>query len=307
MSILLYRNEPFCANIINISEGGGFMNRIKQLRQERKLSIDQLSTELKKKGISISPASISKYEREVRNPKIENWDALANFFGVSVSYITGASDEPGKDNGRLKSIRNDKGLSLEQMANAYNKEADGIPTFGNNEKEKHISAQTIEDIENGKYQPSQHEWQLLAWALNVPEFYLSGRSNDKVGWQEWAEATGHPVEQIEKERQRLIDTKRLDKNLDIQYQIDYAIKSLEQNVPTTTYAAMNGVQSKLSDIRDYINKAFLLMPVSKSGDFKFINSKDIKVREDMDKDVYNKLIDIINNARWEIAKLHSKK
>lgn len=70
---------------------------------------------------------------------------------------------------------------------------------------------------------------------------------------------------------------------------------------------MNGVQSKLSDIRGYINKAFLLMPVSKSGDLKVIHSKDIKVREDMDEDVYNKLIGIINNACWEIAKLHSKK
>ena len=63
------------------------MNRIKQLRQEKKLSIDQLSNELKKRGVSISPASISKYEREARNPKIENWDALANYFNVSVDYF----------------------------------------------------------------------------------------------------------------------------------------------------------------------------------------------------------------------------
>lgn len=67
------------------------MNRIKQLRQERGLSIDQLSSELKKKGFSISPASISKYEREKRNPKIESWVALAEYFNVPVPYLRGIS------------------------------------------------------------------------------------------------------------------------------------------------------------------------------------------------------------------------
>ena len=143
------------------------MNRIKKLRQKRGLSIEQLSNELKKKGVSISPASISKYEREARNPKIENWDALANYFNVSVSYITGASNDPNKNNGRLKRIRNDKDLSLQQVADAYNKEADNISAF--NHTEKHINAQTIEKIESGEYQPNQREWQLLAWGLNVPE------------------------------------------------------------------------------------------------------------------------------------------
>lgn len=280
-------------------------NRIAKLRKEKGLTLQQVAD-----AIGVGNNTISRYENGKREPNLATWLKLANYFNVSVSYITGASDEPGKDNGRLKSIRNDKGLSLEQMANAYNKEADGIPTFGNNEKEKHISAQTIEDIENGKYQPSQHEWQLLAWALNVPEFYLSGRSNDKVGWQEWAEATGHSVNQLQNEIKRLIDTGRLTSNSDIQHQISYAVESLEQNVPTTTYAAINGVQSRLSNIRGYISDAFLekkytpLTPGSKIG---VIKPGDIKVREDMDEDVYNKLIDIINNARWEIAKLHSKK
>ena len=68
---------------------GEVVNRIKELREKKKMSIDQLSKELKKKGVSISPASISKYEREERNPKIDKWIQLANFFGVSVSYLKG--------------------------------------------------------------------------------------------------------------------------------------------------------------------------------------------------------------------------
>lgn len=278
-------------------------NRIAELRKEKHLTIQQLADE-----IGVANGTISRYEKGSREPKLETWMKLADFFDVPISYITGASNEPNKDTGRLQNIREDKGMSYQQVADAYNQEADGIPTFGNNEKEKHISAQTIEDIENGKYQPGQHEWQLLAWALNVPEFYLSGRSNDKVGWQEWAEATGHPVEQIEKERQRLIDTKRLDKNLDIQYQIDYAIKSLEQNVPTTTNAAIGEVSSELSKIRHRIYENFLepAKPISKLGKFTISHSNG-KVRQDMDENVYRQLIDIVNKAQTEVNLIRSKK
>lgn len=283
------------------------MNRIKKLRQKRGLSIEQLSNELKKKGVSISPASISKYEREARNPKIENWDALANYFNVSVSYITGASNDPNKNNGRLKRIRNDKDLSLQQVADAYNKEADNISAF--NHTEKHINAQTIEKIESGEYQPNQREWQLLAWGLNVPEFYLAGRSNDKIGWQEWAEATGHSSESLQQEVKRLIDTGRLDKEADIQDQINCAVKSLDFHAPTTTSGVINGVQSRLIELRRYVNNAFLISNPSKLGnsDINIIKPGDTEIRSDMDEEAYNKLIDIINNARWEIGKIHPKK
>lgn len=278
-------------------------NRIAELRKRKKLSQAQLAKET-----GLTRQAISLYEIGKREPKLETWMKLAEFFDVPISYITGASNEPNKDTGRLQNIREDKGMSYQQVADAYNQEADGLPAFDH--KEKHISAETIQAIEAGKYQPSKHEWQLLAWGLNVPQFYLAGQSNDKVGWQEWAEATGHPVNQLQNEIKRLIDTGRLTSNSDIQHQISYAVESLEQNVPTTTYAAINGVQSRLSNIRGYISDAFLekkytpLTPGSKIG---VIKPGDIKVREDMDEDVYNKLIDIINNARWEIAKLHSKK
>lgn len=68
------------------------MNRIKQLRKNKGLSIDQLSNELKMKNTPISSASISKYEREERNPKIKSWEALADYFNVSVPYLQGLSE-----------------------------------------------------------------------------------------------------------------------------------------------------------------------------------------------------------------------
>lgn len=67
------------------------LNRIKELRKKADLSIDQLSLKLKEKGINISASAISKYEREQRKPKIETWQKLADFFGVSVPYLQGIS------------------------------------------------------------------------------------------------------------------------------------------------------------------------------------------------------------------------
>lgn len=277
-------------------------NRIAELRKENNLTIQQLADEM-----GVANGTISRYEQGSREPKLEMWLKLANYFNVSVSYITGASNDPNKNNGRLKRIRNDKGLSLQQVADAYNKEADNISVF--NHTEKHINAQTIEKIESGEYQPNQHEWQLLAWGLNVPEFYLAGRSNDKIGWQEWAEATGHSSESLQQEVKRLIDTGRLDKEADIQDQINCAVKSLDFHAPTTTSGVINGVQSRLIELRRYINSAFLVSKPSKLGnsDINIIKPGDTKIRSDMDEEAYNKLINIINNARWEIGKIHPKK
>ena len=63
------------------------MNRIKELRKENGISLNELSL---KTGIS-SP-TLSRYETGKRKPKIENWQKLADFFEVPVPYITGESN-----------------------------------------------------------------------------------------------------------------------------------------------------------------------------------------------------------------------
>lgn len=65
------------------------MNRIKELRKQKNLTLKQLSNSLKEKGLSLSTDSLSKYERGARNPKIENWVKLAKFFNVSIAYLKG--------------------------------------------------------------------------------------------------------------------------------------------------------------------------------------------------------------------------
>lgn len=64
-------------------------NRIRELRQKNSLTLKELSQQLKDAGFSISPDSLAKYERGDRNPKIEKWQELADFFGVSIPYLQG--------------------------------------------------------------------------------------------------------------------------------------------------------------------------------------------------------------------------
>ena len=59
-------------------------NKIKKLRKERGLTLKRLS-EL----TGLAPSLISRYENGDRHPKIENWQKLADYFGVSVEYLQG--------------------------------------------------------------------------------------------------------------------------------------------------------------------------------------------------------------------------
>ena len=60
------------------------MNRIKELRQENKLSQIELANK-----VHASNQAISAYESGTREPKEPMWQKLADFFNVSVDYLKG--------------------------------------------------------------------------------------------------------------------------------------------------------------------------------------------------------------------------
>ena len=60
------------------------MNNLRKLRKQRKLTLVELS-----KKVKIPNNTLSQYENKKRNPKPETWQALADFFGVSVPYLQG--------------------------------------------------------------------------------------------------------------------------------------------------------------------------------------------------------------------------
>lgn len=67
------------------------MNRIKELRKEKGVSLKELSDE-----IGISSATLSRYETDKRKPKIENWQKLADYFQAPVPYLQGIGTSRGE-------------------------------------------------------------------------------------------------------------------------------------------------------------------------------------------------------------------
>lgn len=62
-------------------------NRIAELRKNKKLSQAQLAKET-----GLTRQAVSLYEIGKREPKLETWIKLADFFDVSVSYLQGISE-----------------------------------------------------------------------------------------------------------------------------------------------------------------------------------------------------------------------
>lgn len=62
------------------------MNRLRELRKERNLSQTDVA-----KAIGVGTNTISRYEKGDREPKLETWRALADYFDVSVPYLRGAT------------------------------------------------------------------------------------------------------------------------------------------------------------------------------------------------------------------------
>lgn len=68
------------------------MNRLKELREERKISLQELQAELQKEfNVKIGRASLNNYERGIQVPKQDTWQLLAKYFHVDAAYIMGLS------------------------------------------------------------------------------------------------------------------------------------------------------------------------------------------------------------------------
>ncbi len=65
------------------------MNRIKELRTQRKITQEELG-----KIINVQKAAVSKYELGRAVPSTDVLTKLANYFNVTTDYLLGRTDEP---------------------------------------------------------------------------------------------------------------------------------------------------------------------------------------------------------------------
>lgn len=69
------------------------MNRLKELRNKKGETLEELKSSLEKNGLKLSTGQLSSYENGKRAPRNEDiWENLADYFGVSVSYLLGYSE-----------------------------------------------------------------------------------------------------------------------------------------------------------------------------------------------------------------------
>lgn len=107
------------------------MNRIKELRKQRKLSQRALSEQI---GVNIR--TVQRWERGEGAMKPPTAEGVANFFGVSVGYLLGYSQSP--------DIPEEKGLQLSKRQ-YYILKLTSIKACLLREQEE-ISAQDLSDI-----------------------------------------------------------------------------------------------------------------------------------------------------------------
>lgn len=63
-------------------------NRIKEFRKQKGKTLDQIQDET-----GIKRGTLNNYENGKTEPKLETWQKLANYFGVSVGYLQGIEDK----------------------------------------------------------------------------------------------------------------------------------------------------------------------------------------------------------------------
>ena len=107
-------------------------NRIKQLRLEQHKTQKEVG-----KAVGLSDRAIAHYEKGIREPKLETWIKLADFFDVPVSYLQGLTISP------YSIAQND---SFEQFAYDYGLVADGVDFDKISQQDKRKISITITDF-----------------------------------------------------------------------------------------------------------------------------------------------------------------
>ena len=64
-------------------------NRLRELRKKLGFTRKQVSEDMKRRGIDIPASTLSSYEKNVRNPKIDKLKDLAFYYRVPLSYLKG--------------------------------------------------------------------------------------------------------------------------------------------------------------------------------------------------------------------------
>ena len=130
-------------------------NRLKELRQKNSLTLEKMGEK-----VGIAKNTLSRYESGKREPKLEVWQKLADFFNVSVPYLQGFETQVPN---RLRELRRSHGLTLKDTVEKV-KEQEALI----------ITADALAKYERGDREPKLEILQKLADFFKVPVPYVQG-------------------------------------------------------------------------------------------------------------------------------------
>ena len=128
-----------------------FQQRLKQLRKERHLTIEQLANEL-----GTAKSTLSRYENGLREPKKDFLELLSSYFNVSYDFLLGITDTKQDNNNNidnnLKEVLNDiKIISFLQENNLSESTIQGLKGYLSLDKDsREIIDNLIKKIDSKK-------------------------------------------------------------------------------------------------------------------------------------------------------------
>lgn len=205
---------------------------------------------------------------------------------------------------RIKELRLEKGLTLKELAQAFNEF-----TAIKRDQVKSVSYATISRWEKGINEPKLEVWQELADYFQVPIPYLMGTSEYKGSMDEWAKVTGYSAEKIQKEIDRLEQAHRLtDENR--QEKIAQAVMNLDGRGNDEYSVIVNLAHNIRGMVYDYLDPYFYdLKAMEKERKEKGLDPHMIQppiFYDDMRHATYMKVDEIISSTARELAELADK-
>ena len=196
---------------------------------------------------------------------------------------------------RIKIARQKKGISQKDLADLLG-----------------LTQQAVSYYEKGSRIPDEQILSVISDILNVPTEYLTGETDDPEGWDLWEDVTGYTPEQIKKEIKRMKSANHIvgdDKNL--QNLIGQAVSNLS-GMGNTDRGILNSLVPKIIDLQHELSKKYedpeKLDKLPHVGEMRIrpanITTADL-IYDDLNDEAYNKAMDILMQARSDLANISS--
>jgi transcriptional regulator with XRE-family HTH domain len=137
----------------------GLGDKVRALREEKKLTLDELG-----KQLDLSVAYLSEIELSDRTPSIQTLQKISRFYNIPVSLFLHTKGKLVTTGKKIRLTRDCKGLTQKQLASAAD-----------------VSPGLIAQLEAGKVQPSLKTIERIAKALGCSTCYLILEQEDTDG------------------------------------------------------------------------------------------------------------------------------